>query len=107
MRINNLTVTPGSEGEITASSLKLYFRTGVCRQCDGTEYEPARLRHNFMTGRAKLSESRHKRVGWSPAAGVIYSRYDLGHGLLATKTGKSGRVMYFYVSFFFHLARQD
>ena len=26
MRMNNLTVTPGSEGEITASSL----RTGVC-----------------------------------------------------------------------------
>jgi len=51
-----------------------------------------------------LSESRHKRVGWSPAAGVLYSRYDLGHGLLATKTGKSGRVMYFYVSCFFSLS---
>jgi hypothetical protein len=30
MRMNNLTVTPGSEGEITMSSLKLYFRNGVC-----------------------------------------------------------------------------
>jgi hypothetical protein len=30
MRMNNLTVTPGSEGEITASILKLYFRTVVC-----------------------------------------------------------------------------
>ena len=30
MRMNNLTVTPGSEGEITGSSLNLYFRSGVC-----------------------------------------------------------------------------
>jgi hypothetical protein len=30
MRMNNLTVTPGSEGEITASNLNLYFRNGVC-----------------------------------------------------------------------------
>ena len=29
MRMNNLTVTPGSEGEITGSSLNLYFRKGV------------------------------------------------------------------------------
>jgi hypothetical protein len=30
MRMNNLTVTPGSEGETTASSPKLYFRNGAC-----------------------------------------------------------------------------
>ena len=29
MRMNNLTVTPGSEGEITGSSLNLYLRNGV------------------------------------------------------------------------------
>lgn len=27
MRMNNLTVTPGSEGEITGSNLNLYFRS--------------------------------------------------------------------------------
>ena len=29
MRVNNLTVTPGSEGEITGSSLNRYFRNGA------------------------------------------------------------------------------
>ena len=30
MRMNNLTVTPGSEVEIAGSNLNLYFRNGVC-----------------------------------------------------------------------------
>ena len=30
MRMNNLTVTPRSEGEITGSKLNMYFRNGVC-----------------------------------------------------------------------------
>lgn len=30
MRMNNLTVTPGSEVEIAGSSLKLYLRNGAC-----------------------------------------------------------------------------
>jgi len=30
MRMNNLTVTPGSEGEITGSRLNLYSRSEVC-----------------------------------------------------------------------------